>query len=185
MNALLGLFSGPYAFAARMACYAALVLSIAAGGAYAMHHWDAGEIAEQKLETAKVQADFDKFKADTAKAGEVAKQRSLDKEAADKQAKEQADENHKNALAGLTAELERLRRDSAAGRTVPPAPADSRNPQLACFDRALLGDAVDGFVGDVSRQVAKGAAATLELDNARAWAKNIGAPPASASGGSP
>lgn len=171
MFGLSTLFSGPYALLARVAVWAIGIAVIAGAGAYAMHHWDAGEIAEQKLETAKVQADFDKFKADTAKAGEVAKQRSLDKEAADKQAKEQADENHTNALAGLNTQLERLRRSAARGNTVPGPPANSSKPELACFDRTLLGDAVDGFVADVSGQVESGAAAAVDLDNAKGWAQ--------------
>lgn len=161
MNAL---FSGPYAWAIRIALYAALCAAIAGVGAWRMHKWDAARYE-------KLQAAYADFKAATAATAKAARQRADAQQQLDQQAKEQADENHTHAIAGLNAQLERLRRAAAGGHTVPAAPADSRQPQLACFDRALLGDAVDGLIGDVSRQVASGAAATLDLDNARAWAQ--------------
>ena len=164
MGALLTLFSGPYAWLVRLGLYATLALACAGFGAWEMRKWDAGRYA-------KLQAGYLNFKAETAAAGKAAQQRADAQKNADTQAKEQADANHATQIATLNADVERLRRAAARGNTVPAAPAGSRQPQLACFDRALLGDAVDGFVGDVSRQVASGAAATLDLDNAKAWAQ--------------
>jgi biopolymer transport protein ExbB/TolQ len=164
MSGLLTLFAGPYAWALRLGLYAALCAAIAGAGAWQMHKWDAGRYDA-------LQADYATFKAATAAAGQAAQQRAQAQEKSNQQAKDKADENHTNAVAGLNAQLERLRRAAAAGSTVPAAPAAARSPQLACFDRALLGDAVDGFVGDVSRQVASGAAATVDLDNVKSWAQ--------------
>ncbi|HEX4327022.1 MAG TPA: hypothetical protein VH105_09390 [Burkholderiales bacterium] len=166
MSALLTLFAGPYAWLVRLGLYAALCAAIAGAGAWQMHKWDAGRYAA-------LQADYAAFKAAAVAAGQAAQQRAQAQEKSNQQAKDHADENHTNAVAGLNAQLERLRRAAAAGNTVPAAPAAARNPQLACFDRALLGDAVDGFVGDVTRQIASGAAATLDLNNARAWAQSL------------
>lgn len=157
---------------------ALVVLGIFGYGA----HWQG---ARDDAKIAAKQAELDTFKATVAAQGKAAQLAADNQKAADLAEKEKADAAHQTAVAALNADIARLRLDSSAGRTVPTAPADSRNPQLACFDRALLGDAVDGFIGDVSRQVASGAAATLDLDNARAWAKNIGTPPASATGGTP
>lgn len=140
-----------------------------AGIFFAGAHW------QSKRDDSKIaakQAELDTFKATTAALGKAAQAAAVKQKAADLAAKEKADEAHQNAVAGLNADIARLRRDGAAGRTVPAAPAASRRPDLACFDRALLGDAVDGFIADVSRQVGSGAAATVDLDNAKGWAQS-------------
>lgn len=166
MSALLTLFSGPYAWLVRLGLYAALCAAIAGAGAWQMHKWDAGRYDA-------LQADYANFKAETAAAGKVAQQAAVAKQAANQKAKDQADENHTNAIAGLNAQLERLRRAAASGNTVPAAPTDSAKPGLACFDRAELGGAVDGLLGDLQSQAGSGAAATVDLDNAKAWAKSL------------
>lgn len=165
------LFSGPYALLARVVCYATLVLSIAAGGAWAMHHWDAGEIAEQKLETAKVQSDFDKFKADTAKAGEVAQAKASDQTKADKLAKDQADADHARTVAALNLTIDGLRKQRPPGSFVPAAPAGASRPDLICFDRAAYSAADGDFTAGARGLADEGTAATIDLDTAKRWAQ--------------
>lgn len=170
----LAIFSGPYALIARIACYAALVLAIAAGGAWAMHHWDAGELADQKLATAKVQADFDKFKADTAKAGEVAQAKAIDQAKADKLAKDQADAQHTRTVAALNLTINGLRNQHPSSSFVPAAPAGASRPDLICFDRAAYIAADGDFTAGARGLADEGAAATVDLDTAKGWAQ---APP--------
>lgn len=184
MNALLTLFSGPYALIARVACYAALVLAIASGGAYAMHKWDAGELANQKAETVKVQTAFDKFKADTAAAGNVAKAKADAQTLADKLAKDQADAEHARTVAALTLTIDGLRKQRPAGSFVPAAPAGTSRPDLICFDRAAYSAADGEFTSGARGLADEGTAATIDIDTAKRWAQNP-APPGSAAGGTP
>lgn len=151
----------------RVGFYAALVLGLMGFGAYKMHQHDAR--AYDKLETT-----YLTFKSGVEAEGKRAQKEADQQKAADLAAKEKADENHKNAVAGLTAQLERLRRQHPPGGTVPAAPADSAKPQLACFDRTLLGGAVDGLLADLQRQAGSGAAATVDLDNAKGWTQRKG-----------
>ena len=95
------------------------------------------------------------------------------KEKRDLAAKEKADAQNKEQLNNLRRVIGRLSRDRASSPSVPPAPAASSRPDLACFDRTELSRAVGELEGGVERLVAEGAENTIALNNARRWARDV------------
>ncbi len=163
MTAILGFMP---AWAWRLVAYAVILIAAASFGALKMHSYDAARYENLEMT-------YENFKSQTAAEGKLAQVRADQQKANDLKAKEKADADHKTAVDSLNAELDGLRKRGARGNTVPPAPASTSRPDLACFDRTLLGDAIDGFLRDVSSQVTSGAKATLDLDNAKAWARGM------------
>lgn len=108
--------------------------------------------------------DFKRAEAAVAKAQEEQTARVIKEQ---KTAKEKADAENRNARAAL----ERLRRERSRTVYVPaPAPA-TRRPDLACFDRSALEQAIRRLAERVSGIAAKGDEAAVDLNSARRWAQ--------------
>ena len=112
-----------------------------------------------------------KFEAATVALGKAAKQRAEQIAAADKLRKENADAENKRTIASLRADVKRLRDERARGNYVPAAPAGSRSPEIACFDRAELERAIQQLDARVSELFAEGDEATMNLNTAKRWAQ--------------
>jgi hypothetical protein len=69
------------------------------------------------------------------------------------------------------AEFKRLR-DNAPSRRLPEAPADSRNPELSCFDRTELERAYGELVKGLRGLADEGTESTLALDSVKRWAQD-------------
>lgn len=111
------------------------------------------------------------FEAATVALGNEAKQRNAQIAAADKLRKENADAENNRTITSLRADVKRLRDERASGRFVPAAPAGSRSPDIACFDRAELERALQQFDDEVTAIVADGDEATVNLNTAKRWAR--------------
>ena len=155
--------------------YLAGIIAIAAAGVGGTTAWtvQGWRLDAANARTDKVQASFDGFKAQVAAEGKVAQERANAQAAKDKLTKETADAENARVTAALRADITKLRRerDSARVSTVPAAPAGSGRPDLACFDRSGLESALRGLLGDIRGLVDQGAAATLDLNTAKAWAQ--------------
>jgi hypothetical protein len=128
--------------------------------------------------------EFQGFRLDAAKAehktfvatvkaqGEAAQTVAKAKADSDKKLKEGIDREHQTDIARLTADNQRLRNERARANYVPAAPASSRSPELACFDRAELERALQHLDDGVSRILGEGDAATVGLNAARTWAQS-------------
>ena len=149
----------PWALAALFA------LGLAFGGSGAW--WVQG----QRL--AATQARFDGFVGTVKAEGNAAKKLAEAKAAEDKRIKENSDHEYQITLAGLRADNKRLRDARAGSRIVPAAPAGSRSPGLACFDRAELERTIQRFDDGISGLIAEGDAGTVGLNVARSWASGI------------
>ena len=66
-----------------------------------------------------------------------------------------------------------MRDDRARGRFVPAAPAGSRNPEIACFDRAELERTIRDFDTAIQGLIEQGDADAVGLNVARSWASGI------------
>ena len=149
----------PWALAALFA------LGLAFGGSGAW--WVQG----QRL--AATQARFDGFVGTVKAEGEATKKLAEAKAAENKRIKENSDHEYQITLAGLRADNKRLRDARAGSRIVPAAPAGSRSPGLACFDRAELEQALQRFDEAVTGLIAEGDADAVGLNVARSWASGI------------
>ncbi len=137
--------------------------SILAGGA-------AWKLQGLRLDAAK--AEHKGFVATVKAQGEAAQTVAKAQAARDLKLKEGIDREHKTDIARLTADNQRLRNDRARTNYVPAAPADSRSPGLACFDRAELERALQQLDDGVSRILGEGDAAAVGLNAARTWAQS-------------
>jgi hypothetical protein len=150
------------------ALVALFALGLAFGGSGAW--WVQG----QRL--AATQARFDGFVGTVKAEGEAAKKLAEAKAAEDKRIKENSDHEYQIALAGLRADNQRLRDARAGSRIVPAAPAapaGSRSPGLACFDRAELEQALQRFDAGISGLFDEGDTDAVGLNVARSWAASI------------
>lgn len=141
----------------------ALGLASGAGGAWTVQGW--------RLDT--VQAKFDGFVATTRVEGEAAEKLAKAAADEDKRNKERVDREYQTTIAGLAADVKRLRDDRARSGYVPAAPAGSRSPGLACFDRAELEQALRRFDEEITGLFAEGDADAVGLNVARSWAAGI------------
>jgi len=127
----------------------------------------------QGLRLDAVQSAFDGFVATTKAEGEAAKKLAEAKAKADRQLKESSDHDYQTTIAGLNADIKRMRDARAGGRFVPAAPAGSRRVDLACFDRAELERTLRDFDTAIQGLVDQGSADAVGLNVARRWAAGI------------
>jgi hypothetical protein len=166
MFSALSIFTGPYALLAKWGVIVALALACMGFGAVKMHQHD-----QKKYDALETQ--FETFKAKTAALGEAAITAAKAKAAADKLKQETTDVEHEKIVLKLTADIKRMRADadSARGSYVPPAPAASSRPELACFDRGALESAIGELVTEVRAGADEGTTETIDLDTAKRWVK--------------
>ena len=164
MNRLVGMITGNPTLLLWLALGSfALGLASGAGGAWTVQGW--------RLDA--VQAKFDGFVATTKAEGEAAEKLAKAAADEDKRNKERVDREYQTTIAGLAADVKRLRDDRARGGYVPAAPAGSRSPGLACFDRAELEQALQRLDDAISGLIGEGDADAVGLNVARSWAAGI------------
>lgn len=160
MNRLVGMVVGNPAVLLWIAGIAFIVgLSSGAGGAW----WVQG----LRLDAVKA------FVATVKAEGEAATKLAEATAAEDKRKKESSDHDYQTTIAGLNADIKRMRDARASSRIVPAAPAGSRSVDLACFDRADLERTLQQFDEAVTGLIAEGDADAVGLNVARSWASGI------------
>lgn len=160
------------------------------GLAFAAAHWRAigalvivavlyGYIETLRLERdhaykaeAQAKADLLLFKTETAALGKKAEADKMAREAAGKKRKEDTDAEHKNAVAALTADNDRLRRERARRGFLPVPRPNADRPDRADFDRAQLERALQRLDAGVSGLVDEGSKAIVDLNSAKKWAQS-------------
>lgn len=105
--------------------------------------------------------------------GEIVQAKSDTIAATQEKAKEVADVDYKEDFARLNAELKRLRNERARTSYTPASPANSRSPDLACFDRAELEQAFRFLDSGISELVAEGDKSALRLSIGMKWASEL------------
>ena len=164
MNRLVGLITGNPTLLLWLALGSfALGLASGAGGAWKVQGW--------RLDA--VKAEYAGFTATVKAQGEAAKKLADATAAEDKRKKESSDHEYQTTIAALTADNKRMRDDRARSSFVPAAPAGSRSPGLACFDRAELEQALQRLDSGISGLVEEGDTDAVGLNVAREWAASI------------
>lgn len=105
--------------------------------------------------------------------GEAAQDKANRQAEADRKAKERADRDYQTNIDRLRADNQRVRDASARTDFVPAAPAGSRSPGLACFDRSELERALRSFDVGVSGLAQEGSETGAALDSSREWARGV------------
>ena len=165
----LAIFTGPYAFLARMGVFFLTLFIAIAFGFYEGWKWErpAVKVAQDRLTA---------FATQVKTIGEESAKTAAAKDAANQQSKEKTDAQNAAAFISDATVIAKLRHDAAVrsgGRFVPQAAPAAKRPDLACFDRASLESALGKLIGDVRGLADEGAKATLDLNSAKAWAKSI------------
>lgn len=157
----------------RWIAIAAIIIACIAFGAIKMHQYDQRTYNKLKLE-------YSAFKADIKAQGNAAAIKARAQEAADKQRKEKVDADYEKTVTALNRTIASLRHVNPARSNLPAAPAGSRRPDLACFDRAEYqradGEAIAKLFAGARSLADEGTAATLGLDAAKTWAQQPVAP---------
>ena len=120
-----------------------------------------------------LQSRFDGFVQTVKAEGEAAQKLADAKAKEDQQIKDAADHEYKTNLSALLADNKRLRNARSSSHIVPSAPSGSRSPNLACFDRAELEQALQRFDAGTSGLVDEGDKNTLALSVAKDWIAKI------------
>jgi hypothetical protein len=121
-----------------------------------------------------LQNHFDKFVAEVKAKGEAAQIASDAQKKSDQLKKEAADHENSNALATLAGTIGRLRiATDSRGSVLPPAPASSVSPAIACLDRAESERAFRDFLAEARGLTEEGDKATIDLNTAKLWATNF------------
>lgn len=105
--------------------------------------------------------------------GEIVQAKSDTITVTQEKAKEVADVNYKEDFARLNAELKRLRNERSRTSYTPPSPANSRSPNLTCFDRIELESAFQFLDAGLQDLIAEGDQNTARLVSGMKWAHSL------------
>lgn len=150
-------------FVLGIAAYAAIGASVALLGMGIALKVQSSRLASCKQE-------FAAFQAQVKANGEAAEKAARAKEAADLAKKEKIDNENKRLRINNANLVKRLRDAHPAGSGVSEAPAGSRRPDLACYDRAEFVRAYGNLVAGVRSLADEGTESAIDLNSAREWA---------------
>jgi len=132
-------------------------------------------IQTKRVESCK--AEYASFVANVKTAGEAAEARTKAEIARQAKLLKETEATSAKAKSDLSIANQRLRDERARSGSVPPAPAGSKRPDLACFDRTLLVEATGRLDAGLSALADRGDQNTLRLKLSRDWANSIALPP--------
>ena len=129
------------------------------------------KVQSSRLEATK--AEYAGFVAQTKAIGDAQVLKTKETEAKHERIVKEKDNELSLARTRFNDDVKRLRDTNTSRRSVPEAPTNSVKPHLACFDRAELDAAIRSFTGEIGEIAVKGESCTIDLNNAKEWAKSI------------
>lgn len=127
----------------------------------------------QKLRIDKINSDHELKIQKIKNIGEIVQAKSNQITVNQEKAKEVADVDYKEDFARLNAELKRLRNERSRTSYTPPAPANSRSPELTCFNRAELESAFQFLDAGLQDLIAEGDTYKSRLVSGMKWADSL------------
>ena len=127
----------------------------------------------QGLRIDKLKSEHEIFIQKTKSVGEIVQSKSDTITVTQEKAKEVADVDYKETIKRLNADNKRLRNERARASYTPAAPANSRSPNLTCFDRIELESAFQFLDAGLQDLVAEGDQNTTRLVSGMKWAQSL------------
>jgi hypothetical protein len=127
----------------------------------------------QGLRIDKLKSEHEIFIQKTKSVGEIVQVKSDTITVTQEKAKEVADVDYKEDFNRLNSELKRLRNQRASTSYTPAATANSRSPDLACFDRTELEQAFRFLDAGISELTQEGDTNALRLSVGMKWASDL------------
>ena len=127
----------------------------------------------QGLRIDKLKSEHEIFIQKTKSVGEIVQSKSDTITVIQEKAKEVADVDYKETIKRLNADNKRLRNERSRTSYTPAATANSRSPDLACFDRTELEQAFRFLDAGISELTQEGDANALRLSVGMKWASDL------------
>ena len=127
----------------------------------------------QGLRIDKLKSEHEIFIQKTKSVGEIVQVKSDAITVTQEKAKEVADVDYKETIKRLNADNKRLRNQRSRTSYTPAATANSRSPDLACFDRAELEQAFRFLDAGISELTQEGDTNALRLSVGMKWASDL------------
>lgn len=127
----------------------------------------------QGLRIDKLKSEHEIFIQKTKSVGEIVQAKSDTITVTQEKAKEVADVDYKETIKRLNADNKRLRNERSRASYTPAAPANSRSPDLACFDRTELEQAFRFLDAGISELTQEGDQNTTRLVSGMKWAQSL------------
>jgi PHD/YefM family antitoxin component YafN of YafNO toxin-antitoxin module len=127
----------------------------------------------QGLRIDKLKSEHEIFIQKTKSVGEIVQVKSDTITVTQEKAKEVADVDYKEDFNRLNSELKLLRNQRASTSYTPAATANSRSPDLACFDRTELEQAFRFLDAGISELTQEGDTNALRLSVGMKWASDL------------
>ena len=127
----------------------------------------------QGLRIDKLKSEHEIFIQKTKSVGEIVQAKSDTITVTQEKAKEVADVDYKETIKRLNADNKRLRNERARASYTPAATANSRSPDLACFDRTELEQAFRFLDSGISELAQEGDQNTTRLVSGMKWAQSL------------
>ena len=127
----------------------------------------------QGLRIDKLKSEHEIFIQKTKSVGEIVQVKSDAITVTQEKAKEVADVDYKETINRLNADNKRLRNERSRTSYTPAATANSRSPDLACFDRTELEQAFRFLDAGISSLAQEGDQNTTRLVSGMKWAQSL------------
>ena len=127
----------------------------------------------QGLRIDKLKSEHEIFIQKTKSVGEIVQVKSDAITVTQEKAKEVADVDYKETIKRLNADNKRLRNERARTNYTPSPAANSRSPDLACFDRTELEQAFRFLDAGISSLAQEGDQNTTRLVSGMKWAQSL------------
>ena len=126
----------------------------------------------QNTRLASCKREFEVFKAEVKVLGDAQNAKTKLKDAENREIMEKANAENLRTKSALTIALNSLRSNPNSGR-LPEAPASSKRPDLACFDRAEYQRAYGEFVKEIRGLADEGTESAIDLQTAKSWVREL------------
>ena len=127
----------------------------------------------QNVRIHEIQNKYQLFIKEVQEEGQKAQKLLEDKIVENNDNKQKADHEQQASSTYLHADIKRMQNARASSSFVPSSAPSTKNPSIACFDRAVLERTLQQFDDEIQSLITAGDDASVGLNSARLWAQKI------------